>query len=130
MSKCHRERKRGTGRRITAALVVLVAASAGGCEASAGPVIHRPSRPLYDRAATCEKNPRRPPNWPCAADFDLRRLLGLTMTAASTRAKEHALRLRVVEHDGKGLVVTDDALSNRVDVAVVKGIVTAIRGIE
>jgi hypothetical protein len=57
-------------------------------------------------------------------------LLGLNVTAASTRAKEHALRLRVIERDGKSLVVANDALSNRVDVAVVKGVVTAIRGIE
>ena len=126
------QRLNGFGHRAAALRVVFVAASAAGCGGSAGPspAITRPSRPVYDRAATCEQIPSRPRNWTCARDFDLRRLLGLTVTAASTRAREHALRLRVVERDGKGLVVSDDALSNRVDVAVVKDIVTAVRGIE
>jgi hypothetical protein len=53
----------------------------------------------------------------------------LSTGAASTRAKEHALEIRVVERDGRGLVLERDTVTNRVNVVVVDGIVTAIQSV-
>ncbi len=107
-------------------MAIMIAA--GGCGKADVKVVTviPPTRAIYDGLAKCEPNPNRP-HWVCPPHFDLRRLLGLSLTAAMERAREHALKIRVVERDGHGLIVDRDELSNRVDVAVGDGIVTAIR---
>jgi hypothetical protein len=108
-------------------LVGICALALTGCGKSDQVTIIRPNHPLYDGLASCESNPSKPPDWICPRHFDLRRLLGLSVTAAAVRAKEHALRIRVVERDGRLLTIEDDLLSNRVDVSVVGSTVTSIR---
>lgn len=115
-------------RAAAAGLCVVIVIAGSGCSAGNATIVTvtRPTRPVYDRRAKCQPDPSRP-NWVCPPHFDLRGLLGLRLAAATARAKEHALKVRVVERDNHGLSVERDELSNRVDIAVVDGIVTAIR---
>jgi len=113
---------------FTAAAVLLISVALCSC-GRASPVVRRPAAPIYDRLVACEYNPNRPAGWICPPHFDLRHLLGLSTAAASTRAKEHALEIRVVERDGRGLVLERDTVTNRVNVVVVDGIVTAIQSV-
>ena len=52
-------------------------------------------------------------------------LLGLTVRKASHRAHEHGCLLRVAKRNGHGLIITSDARTDRVNVAIDHGIVTA-----
>jgi hypothetical protein len=124
--------RKGARRRVqvaAAGLCMAIVIAGSGCGAGKPTIITvtRPTQALYDHRAKCGRNPSKSPNGVCPSHFDLRGLLGLSLTAATARAKEHALRIRVVERDGHGLIVYQDELSNRVDVAVVDGIVTVIR---
>jgi hypothetical protein len=53
----------------------------------------------------------------------------LSIEAAVTRAKEHALEVEVVKRDGVAFNLRADVESNRVRVAVDHGIVTAITSV-
>jgi hypothetical protein len=114
--------------RILALASVMTVVVLGGCGGSA-PVIQRSPHPIFDHLATCEYSPNKPPGWVCPRHFDLRHLLGQSVSSATLHAKEHALRLQVVRRNGHGLIEEQDLLTNRVDVDVVGGIVTAISGV-
>jgi hypothetical protein len=52
------------------------------------------------------------------AHFDARHLLGLTVKAARSEAKSHGCQMRIVEEHGHLLPITDEYVSNRIDVSV------------
>lgn len=60
------------------------------------------------------------------ARFDARSLLGLSVDAAERDARRHGCTSRIVELNGRGLPITTDLRSSRVDLAVKHGIVTAV----
>ena len=112
----------GASQRMAMLLVALVAALAG-CGGTT-PAISRPAHAVFDRFASCGPSPPKPP---CGREYDLRNLLGLSVGSAEARAKEHSLRVRVTYRDGHGLMAERNWNSGRVNVAVIDGIVTAIR---
>jgi hypothetical protein len=58
--------------------------------------------------------------------FDTRLLLGLGVAAAERDAQHHGCTSRIVELNGRGLAITSDLRSNRVDLAVTHGVVTGV----
>jgi hypothetical protein len=50
--------------------------------------------------------------------FDARKLVGMRVGDARRKAERHNCLLRVVRRDGEWLVVTQDFLANRINVAV------------
>ena len=61
--------------------------------------------------------------------FDARDLLGLRQDAAEELAQRNDCSIRVVRRDGEALAATDDLRPNRINVAVTRGVVTAVRDI-
>jgi hypothetical protein len=57
-----------------------------------------------------------------------RRVVGRTEPAARSLAERHGCLLRVIERDGMALAVTEDYSTNRINVAVRNGRVTAHDG--
>jgi hypothetical protein len=64
-----------------------------------------------------------------APPFDARELVGLRVRRARATAERHDCLLRVVRRDGEPLIVTQDFLANRIDVAVRDHVVRRIVGI-
>lgn len=60
-----------------------------------------------------------------SGSFDTRNLLGLTVQKATDVARAHGCLLRVIQRNGHGLIITADALTDRVNVSVDHGTVTA-----
>ena len=56
-------------------------------------------------------------------------LIGLTPEVAAKVCEANGYRLRVRTRDGQGMVGTADFRQDRINVAVDKGIITAIKGL-
>lgn len=86
------------------------------------------SKSRVSRAAA-RPHPWCPLGSPISDAFDSRRLLGDSEVRAASIAGEHGCSLRVVELDGRNLVVTTNVESNRIDVGVTKGVITKVSGV-
>lgn len=60
--------------------------------------------------------------------LDARVLIGLKLSRAEAVARRYRDEVRVVARNGKGLAITDDYLSNRIDVVLNDGLVTKLAG--
>lgn len=102
--------------RRAAPAVLITLAFVVGCGKPNLVAIDRPSRPLY----ICPGEGR------CSHPFDARRLLGLEMPAAEAAAKLHDLTVRPTKIDGRGVIITMDFETNRIDVALQHKIIVKI----
>lgn len=85
----------------------------------------RPALPIWcptRRIAPAQSEP----NARAARSFDTRTLLGEPEARAAAAARREGCSWRVVARDGRSLVVTADAVTDRVDATVNQGIVTAV----
>lgn len=110
-------------------LVVLALATLGGCgqNAANGSSSQAPPAPTQPHQAGVV-HPAHPV-W-CPMDnvggFDARSILGLPASQAKAKVEDHGCTWRVTEIDGRGLPVTSDFRSDRVDVSLRQGNVTHV----
>jgi hypothetical protein len=107
--------------------VGLLAAGAAvwGCGGADRPTLHRAAHAAWCPSAVVRLEDGSSRSYG-HGHFDARALVGLDVAAANSLASRHGCMMRVVGGDGAPDVITMDLISDRINVDVHEGLVTAL----
>jgi hypothetical protein len=112
-------------RSTTTLLLLLLALLAAGCGSDDGGSAASPDEPV---SAPAQHNTEEPVD-PAVCERLSRRLVGRSLDKAMSMARAARCVLRVVSEDGRGLPVTEDYSTSRINVRVEAGKVAEVAGL-
>jgi len=112
-------------RPATTLLLLLLALVAAGCGSDEGEPAASPDQPV---SAPAQHDTEEPVD-PAVCERLSRRLVGRSLDKAMSMARTARCVLRVVSQDGRGLPVTEDYSTSRINVRVEAGKVAEVAGL-